>query len=114
MSDGPLYLAPVAVGPEPPGTEADESPNPVTKCGRCRLNFVLHPSIVPGDSPKWWLCPSCRTRPLGDESKTSSRRGRSDIRPRNLANPRSDGRQRVQEITRNANRDEGGPWSTAQ
>jgi hypothetical protein len=45
----------------------------VTRCGRCRLNFVRHPSISPGDSPRWWLCPPCRSRLLGDEKRTSSR-----------------------------------------
>lgn len=113
MSDGPLYLAPVAVGPKPPGTEADERPDLVTKCGRCRLHFVRHPSIVPSDAPKWWLCPPCRTRLLGDESKTNSRWARSDVRPRNLANPGNNGRQQAQEITSVTNREEDGQWSTA-
>jgi len=45
----------------------------MTKCGRCRLNFVRHPSISSHDSPKWWLCAPCRTRLLGDETRTSSR-----------------------------------------
>lgn len=53
--------------------EENESGDPVTKCGRCRLNFVRHPSISPGDSPRWWLCPPCRSRLLGDETRTSSR-----------------------------------------
>jgi hypothetical protein len=25
------------------------------------------------DPPRWWLCPPCRTRLLGDETRTSSR-----------------------------------------
>ena len=45
----------------------------MTKCGRCRLNFVRHPSISSGDSPKWWLCAPCRARLLGDETRTGSR-----------------------------------------
>jgi hypothetical protein len=45
----------------------------VTRCGRCRLNFVRHPSISTGDAPRWWLCPPCRSRLLGDETRTSSR-----------------------------------------
>ena len=53
--------------------EENENGDPVTRCGRCRLNFVRHPSITPGDSARWWLCPPCRTRLLGDDTKTSSR-----------------------------------------
>jgi hypothetical protein len=53
--------------------EEGDGGEPVTKCGRCRLNFVRHPSISPGDSPRWWLCSACRSRLLGDESRTSSR-----------------------------------------
>ena len=87
MSDRPLFLPAATVEVEPPCTEADGNPDLVTKCGRCRLPFIRHPSIAPGDSPKWWLCTSCRTRLLGDESKTNSRWGRSDVRPRDLANP---------------------------
>lgn len=80
MSVGPLYSPLVALAPEPPemSTEADESPDPVTKCGRCRLSFLRHPSIVPSDTAKWWLCPACRIRLLGDESKTNSRWERSE------------------------------------
>jgi len=54
-------------------TAENESADPVTKCGRCRLNFVRHPSIAVGDSPKWWLCPPCRARLLGNVAKTNSR-----------------------------------------
>jgi len=55
-------------------SESDElDAEAVTKCGRCRLNFVRHPSISPGDSPRWWLCPPCRSRLLGDEKRTSAR-----------------------------------------
>jgi hypothetical protein len=50
-----------------------EGAEPVTRCGRCRLNFVRHPSISAEDSPRWWLCPPCRARLLGDEARTSSR-----------------------------------------
>jgi len=53
--------------------DENESGDPVTRCGRCRLNFVRHPSISPGDAPRWWLCPPCRSRLLGDENRTSSR-----------------------------------------
>jgi hypothetical protein len=51
----------------------DEIGDPMTKCGRCRISFVRHPSISPDDSPRWWLCPPCRTRLLGDEKRTSAR-----------------------------------------
>jgi len=51
----------------------DDNGDPVTRCGRCRLNFVRHPSITAGDSAKWWLCSPCRSRLLGDETKTSAR-----------------------------------------
>jgi hypothetical protein len=79
MSVSPLHPPLVAVAPAPApqlalaDTDENEDGDAVTKCGRCRLNFVRHPSISPGDSPRWWLCPPCRTRLLGDESRTSSR-----------------------------------------
>jgi hypothetical protein len=84
MSVDPSASLAVTAGPEPTdlGPEADQDPDRVTKCGRCRLSFVRHPSIVPGDSPRWWLCPPCRSRLLGDESKTNARWGRSDSSPR--------------------------------
>jgi len=53
--------------------EVNEDGDPVTRCGRCRLTFVRHPSISAGDPPRWWLCPPCRSRLLGDEATTSSR-----------------------------------------
>jgi len=64
----------VADGPEPPDVdpEANESTGPVTKCGQCQVSF-LHSSIGLGDPPKWWVCPSCRRRLLGDVSTTNSR-----------------------------------------
>ena len=65
----------VAVVSEPPGTDAHEDHDLVTKCGRCRLSFVRHPSVIPGDSSKWWLCPPCRAGLLGDEARTDARWG---------------------------------------
>ena len=60
-----------------PLPDVDEQENvdgdSLTKCGRCRLNFVRHPSISADDSPKWWLCAPCRARLLGDETRTRSR-----------------------------------------
>jgi len=47
--------------------------DPWRKCGRCRLTFVRHPSIDLDKSGKWWLCPPCRIRLLGDASKNDSR-----------------------------------------
>lgn len=75
MAVPPLHPPLVAVAPQLPEADPDENENgdPVTRCGRCRLNFVRHPSISPGDSPRWWLCPPCRSRLLGDETRTSSR-----------------------------------------
>jgi hypothetical protein len=75
MSVTPFHPPLVAVAPQLLDLDSDEneSGDPVTKCGRCRLNFVRHPSISPGDSARWWLCPPCRTRLLGDETRTSSR-----------------------------------------
>jgi hypothetical protein len=63
----------VAGGPELPdvGGEANEDIDCVMKCGRCRVSF-LHPSIGLGDPPKWWVCPSCRSRLLRDVSGTDS------------------------------------------
>jgi hypothetical protein len=52
---------------------AGESAGSVTKCGRCRLDFIQDPSMAPSDSPKWSLCPPCRVRLLGDESRTNLR-----------------------------------------
>jgi len=52
---------------------ANEGADSLTKCGRCRLSFVRHPSVGSGDSAKWWLCPPCRSALLGDVSKTNSR-----------------------------------------
>lgn len=75
MSVGP-FRPPVPAGaPQLPDLDPDEdeSGDAVSKCGRCRLNFVRHPSIGPGDSPRWWLCPPCRSRLLGDEHRTSAR-----------------------------------------
>jgi hypothetical protein len=75
MAVPPIHPPLVAVASQLPEIDPDENENgdPVTRCGRCRLNFVRHPSISPGDSPRWWLCPPCRSRLLGDESRTSSR-----------------------------------------
>jgi hypothetical protein len=73
VSSFPQPLA--AVAPQLPDVDLDESvdADAVTKCGRCRLNFVRHPSISASDSPKWWLCSPCRSRLLGDETRTSAR-----------------------------------------
>jgi hypothetical protein len=75
MAVSPFPVPLAAVAPQLPEVDAHENADgdAVTKCGRCRLNFVRHPSISPGDSPKWWLCAPCRTRLLGDETRTSSR-----------------------------------------
>jgi hypothetical protein len=75
MAVPPTHPPLVAVASQLPEIDPDENENgdPVTRCGRCRLNFVRHPSISPGDSPRWWLCPPCRSRLLGDESRTKSR-----------------------------------------
>jgi hypothetical protein len=75
MSVTPIHPPLIAVAPQLADDEAEDNENgdPVTMCGRCRLNFVRHPSISAGDSPKWWLCPACRSRLLGDETRTSSR-----------------------------------------
>ena len=64
----------VAVAPlrAPVAREANDEFADRVKCGRCRLSFVRHPSIVPGSSSKWWLCPPCRSRLLGESSKTNS------------------------------------------
>lgn len=48
---------------------APEEADPLTECGRCRLTFIRHPSIGLGESAKWWLCPPCRSKLLGDASK---------------------------------------------
>jgi hypothetical protein len=75
MSVSPLHPALAAVAPQlsDEDVDEDESGDAMTRCGRCRLNFVRHPSISAGDSARWWLCPPCRTRLLGDETRTSSR-----------------------------------------
>ena len=81
MSVAPPYPPLSAVAPDvsPANEDVDEDVDvgengeSVTKCGRCRLTFVRHPSISVGDAPRWWLCPPCRSRLLGDESTTRSR-----------------------------------------
>ncbi len=75
MAVAPFHPPLSAVAAPLPDLDPDDDDNgdPVTRCGRCRLNFVRHPSISAGDSAKWWLCPPCRSRLLGDETRTSSR-----------------------------------------
>ena len=77
MSVVPLRPPLTLIAPQPCEVDSEEDENesgdPVTKCGRCRINFVRHPSISLDDSAKWWLCPPCRSRLLGDETKTSAR-----------------------------------------
>jgi len=74
MSVIPIHLPHLAVAPASveEDTEEDVLVDPV-KCGRCRLSFVQHPSVVPGDSTRWWLCPPCRDRLLGQRSRTDAR-----------------------------------------
>ena len=74
MSVVPIHPPLLAVAPALPDvdTEANELVDPV-KCGRCRLSFLQHPSVVPGDSARWWLCPPCRARLLGQRSRTDAR-----------------------------------------
>jgi len=71
----PIDRPPVTDGTEPPDLDPDEneSTGPVTKCGQCGVSY-LHSSIGLGDPPKWWVCPSCRSRLLGDVSSTNSAR----------------------------------------
>jgi hypothetical protein len=71
----PVSRPRASVAPELPdvGAEVDENADPVTKCERCRQSFARHPSISLGDSAKWWLCPPCKSRLLGDVSRTNSR-----------------------------------------
>ena len=71
----PVSRPRASVAPELPDvdTEANKNTDPVTKCGRCRQSFARHPSISLGDSAKWWLCPPCKSRLLGDVSRTNSR-----------------------------------------
>jgi hypothetical protein len=51
------------------GAGADEIPDPLARCGRCRLTFARHPSIGPGSPGQWRLCPPCRSR-LRNEGAT--------------------------------------------
>ena len=69
------FVEPAAVPTEIlDGEVADENGvEALRKCGRCRLSFVRHPSTDLDVSTKWWLCPQCRVRLLGDASKTNSR-----------------------------------------
>jgi hypothetical protein len=53
--------------------QLDETDEAVVMCGRCRLAFIQPPSAPASDSPKWSLCPPCRSRLLGDENATSAR-----------------------------------------
>ena len=70
MSAVPIRPPLVAVASALPDqdTETNELTDPVI-CGRCRLSFVQHPSVVPGDFTRWWLCPPCRDWFLGQRSK---------------------------------------------
>ena len=72
MSAVPIRPPLVAVASAPPDqdTETNELTDHV-KCGRCRLSFVQHPSVVPDDFTRRWLCPSCRDWLLGQRSKTN-------------------------------------------
>ncbi len=75
MSVAPLVPALALTGPAPGDVDQEEleSDDSVTTCGRCRVNFVRHPSIGTDDEARWWLCPPCRSRLLGDETRTSAR-----------------------------------------
>lgn len=77
MAADPLESHPDATAWDPRVAGAGDDPDHVTTCGRCRLSFVRDPSIDLSDSPKWWLCPPCRARLLGDESRTDARWNRS-------------------------------------
>ncbi len=55
-------LAEVAEGPE-------DYADPVTRCARCRLTFLRHPSVTADDAAEWWLCPPCRNRLSGRNRK---------------------------------------------
>jgi hypothetical protein len=71
--------------------DADDDPEHVVKCGRCRLSFVRDPSVDLSDSPRWWLCPPCRARLLGDVSRTNARWDRSPGGQRPGATRRAEG-----------------------
>lgn len=66
-------FAPVAAKIVDTDAGTNESADPLTKCGRCRLSFFRHPSIGLGASVMWRLCPPCRRALIGDASKTKSR-----------------------------------------
>jgi hypothetical protein len=74
MSILPIRPPRVAVVPALPDvdTEVNDLVDPV-KCGRCRLSFVQHPSLVPGDSSRSWLCRPHRDRLFGQTSITNAR-----------------------------------------
>lgn len=73
MAIDPLEPHPAEPAVELRLADADDDPGHVTTCGRCRLSFVRDPSIDLSDSPKWWLCPPCRARLLGDVARTDAR-----------------------------------------
>jgi hypothetical protein len=52
------------------GAGKHENLDPLTKCARCRLTFIRHPSIGLDASAEWWLCPPCRRGLLGDASNS--------------------------------------------
>lgn len=68
-------VQPVVAAAEPLGGAArrENDVEAQRACGRCRMSFARHPSIDLDKSSKWWLCPQCRVRLLGDASKTNSR-----------------------------------------
>jgi len=69
----PFPLA--AVAPQLPEVDAHENADgdAVTKLRSLPPQLRSTSFDHPGDSPKWWLCAPCRTRLLGDETRTSSR-----------------------------------------
>lgn len=52
--------------------EASEYASPMTECGRCRLTFTRHPSILHGDSTEWALCPRCQRLSLSARSERNA------------------------------------------
>ena len=43
------------------------------RCGRCRLEFPVETEPAAQSSTRWWLCPPCRGKLLGDKASVDAR-----------------------------------------
>lgn len=54
--------------PEPSTEGLPAGPAPgMRRCGRCRADFPVDPTLVAHGQPDWWLCEPCAVALLGPE-----------------------------------------------